>query len=91
MPVEYIMFFIDETLQEEESDTTRKEGHEMSTDERRLAGRWDRMEKEEKHRVYSAAVIDGSKRTSTIFVGDSMCRKTESRLHKDEDIVVCSP
>ena len=32
MLVAYLMIVIDETLQEEESDTTRKEGHEKSTD-----------------------------------------------------------
>ena len=32
MPVAYLMIIIDETLQEDESDTTRKEGHEKRTD-----------------------------------------------------------
>ena len=32
VPVAYVMIIIDETLQEEESDTTRKEGHEKTTD-----------------------------------------------------------
>ena len=32
VPVAYLMIIIDETLQEEESDTTRKEGHEKSID-----------------------------------------------------------
>ena len=40
---------------------------------------------------YSAAVIDGIKRKSRIFVGDSMVRKTDSRLSKGEDVVVCLP
>ena len=45
----------------------------------------------ERRKKYSAAVIDGIKRNSTIHVGDSMVRKTDSTLSKDEDIVVCLP
>ena len=36
-------------------------------------------------------MIDGIKRNSTIHVGDSIVRKTDSTLNKDEDIVVCLP
>ena len=36
-------------------------------------------------------MINGIKRNSTIYVGDSIVRKTDSRLNKDEDIVVCLP
>ncbi len=43
-PVAYLMIFIDETLQEEESDTTRKEGHKRVLQESRLEGRRERME-----------------------------------------------
>ncbi len=32
VPVAYLMIIIDETLQEEESDTTRKEGDDKNTD-----------------------------------------------------------
>ena len=39
--------------------------------------------------AYSAAVIDGIKRNSTIYVGDSIVRKTDSTLNKDDYIVVC--
>ena len=39
----------------------------------------------------SAAVIDGNKRTSRIFVGNSIILKTDSRLSKGEDVVVCLP
>ena len=59
--------------------------------ELRLEGRWDKMEKEEIRKKYSAAVIDGIKRKSRIFVGDSIVRKTDSRLNKGEDVVVCLP
>ena len=56
---------------------SRKEAHEKKTDGTR--------------KTYSAAVIDGSKRTSTIYVGDSIVRKTDTRLSKGEDVVVCLP
>ena len=45
----------------------------------------------ERRKTYSAAVIGGIKRNSTIYVGDSIVRKTASTLNKDEDIVVCLP
>ena len=34
-------------------------------------------------------MIDGIKRKWKIFVGDSIVRKTDSRLSKGEDVVVC--
>ncbi len=37
----------------------------------------------------SAAVIGGINRYLRIYVGDSIVRKTDTRLNKDEDIVVC--
>ena len=33
-----------------------------------------------RRKTYSVAVIDGIKRNSTIFVGDSIVRKTDTRL-----------
>ncbi len=36
-------------------------------------------------------MIDGIKSNSTLYVGDSIVRKTDSTLSKDEDIVVCLP
>ncbi len=45
----------------------------------------------ERRQKYSAAVIDGIKRNSTRYVGDSIVRKTDSTLNKDEDIIVCLP
>ena len=45
------------------------------------------MEKEEK--TYSAAVIEGFKRNSAIYVGDSIVRQSDSRLNKGEDVAVC--
>ena len=48
VPVAYLMIIIDDTRQEEESDTTRKEGHEKRTDGTKIGGRWDKMEKEDR-------------------------------------------
>ena len=45
----------------------------------------------ERRKKYSAAVIDGIKGKSRMCVGDSIVRKTESRLNKGEDVVVCLP
>ena len=36
-------------------------------------------------------MIDGIKRNSRIYVGDSIVRKTDTRLSKEEDVVVCLP
>ena len=58
------------------------------------------MEKEERRRkkkdgerrkTYPAAVIDGFKRNSTIYMGDSIVKKTDTRLSKGKDVVVCLP
>ena len=45
----------------------------------------------ERRKTYSAAVIGGFKRNSTIYVGDSIVRKTGARLSKGKDVVVCLP
>ena len=45
----------------------------------------------ERRKTYSAAVIEGFKRNSAIYVGDSIVRKTDSRLNKGEDVVVSLP
>ena len=76
VPVVYLMIIIDETLQEDESDTTRKEGHEKSTDGMKI-GREEGQDGE-RSKSYSAAVNDGIKRNSTIYVRDSIVRKTDS-------------
>ena len=59
--------------------------------ETRLEGRRDRKEKGERRQKYSAAVIEGIKRNATTYVGDSIVRKTDARLNKGEDVVVCLP
>ena len=35
--------------------------------------------------------MNGFKRNSRIYVGDSIVRKTDSRLSKGKDVVVCLP
>ena len=36
-------------------------------------------------------MIEGIKRNATTYVGDSIIRKTDSRLSKGEDVLVCLP
>ena len=76
----YLMIIIDETREEEENDTNRKDGHEKRTDGTKVGG--EMGQDGERRKKHSAAVIDGIKRKSRIFVGDSIVRKTDSRLSK---------
>ena len=64
-----------------------KKGQGNSTEDNRIGGRIG--QEGERRKSYSAAVIDGIKRNTTIYVGDSISRKTDSRLSKGEDLVVC--
>ena len=89
VPASYLMIIIDETLQEEDSDTTRKEGQGKGTDGTKIG--WEMGQDGERRKTYSAAVIDGFKRNSTIYVGDSIVRKTDTRLSKGKDVVVSLP
>ena len=89
MPSAYLMIIIDETLQEEDSDTTRKEGQGKRTDGNKSG--WEKGQDGERRNTYSAAVIGGFKRNSRIYVGDSIVRKTDTRLSRGEDVVVCLP
>ena len=78
------MVILDTTTEEPESDTTKK-GQENSTEENRIG------QEGERRKSNSAAVINGIKRNTTIYVGDSIIRKTDTRLSKGEDVVVCLP
>ena len=82
------MVIIDTTAGEEENDATKK-GHVNSTEENRIGGRIG--QEGERRKSYSAAVIDGKKRNARIYVGDSIMLKTDTRLSKGEDVVVCLP
>ena len=87
-PAAFLMVILDTTAEEEESSATKK-GQENNTDENQIGG-WVGQEGE-RRKSYSAAVIDGIKRNSRIYVGDSIVRKTDTRLSKEEDVVVCLP
>ena len=76
------MVILDTAEEEEESDATKK-GQENSTEENRIGHEGERR------KSYSAAVIDGIKRNSRIYVGDSIVRKTDTRLSRGEDVIVC--
>ena len=89
VPAAYLMIITDETRQEEESDTNRNEGHEKRTDGTKIGG--EMGQHGERRKKYSAAVIDGIKRKPRIFEGYSIVKKTDSRLSKGEDVVVCLP
>ena len=84
VPAAYLMIIIDETLQEEDSDTTSKEG--KRTDGTNIGG--DMGQDGERRKTYSEAVINGCKRNNTIYVGYSIVRKTDTRLSKGKDVVV---
>ena len=84
VPATYLKIIRDVTRQEEESDTAGKEGY-----GKKIGG--DMGQDGERRKTYSAAVIEGFKRNSAIYVGDSIVRKTDSRLNKGEDVVVCLP
>ena len=84
VPAGFLVVILDTTTEEQESDTTKK-GQENSTEENRI------RQEGERRKSYSAAVIDGIKRNTTIYVGGSIIRKTDARLSKGEDVVVCLP
>ena len=88
VPAAYLKIIRDVTRQEEESDTARKEGYGKKTDGTKIGG--EIRQDGERRKTYSAAVIEGFKRNSAIYVGDSIVRKTDTRLNKGEDVVcVC--
>ena len=87
-PAAFLVVILDTTAEEEESDATKK-GQENSTEDNQIGGRIG--QEGERRKSYSAAVIDDIKRNATIYVGDSIIRKTDSRLSKGEDVVVCLP
>ncbi len=74
------MVILDTTAEEEESGATKK-GQEDSTEENRIGG-WIGQEGERRKSYSAAAVIDGTKRNSRIYVGDSIVRKTDTRLSR---------
>ena len=86
VPAAYLMIILDEILHDEVS---RKEAREKRTDGTKIGRKMG--QDGERRETYSAAVIDGCERTSTIYVGDSIVRNTDARLNKGKDVVVCLP
>ena len=78
-PAAFLMAILDTTAEEEESSATKK-GQDNSTEENQIGG-WVGQEGE-RRKSYSAAVIYGIKRNSRIYVGDSIVRKTDTRLRE---------
>ena len=78
-PAAFLVVILDTTAEEEESGATKK-GEEDSIEENWIGG-WIGQE-EERRKSYSAAVIDGIKRNSRIYVGDSIVRKTDTILSR---------
>ena len=74
VPVAYVMIIMDETVQEDGGDKTGKEGQDKSTDGTNIGEEMGRDG--ERRNTYTAEVIHGIKRNSTIYVGDSIVRKT---------------
>ena len=68
VPAVYLVIILDDTLHEGESDKTRKEGHDKRTERNKIGG--EMGQDGERRKTYSAAVIDGFTRTSTIYLGD---------------------
>ena len=75
VPAAYLKIIRDVTRQEEESVTARKEGYGKKTDGTKIGG--EIRQDGERRKTYSAAVIEGFKRNSAIYVGDSIVRKTD--------------
>ena len=75
-PAAFLVVILDTTAEEEKSGATKR-GQEDSTEENRIGG-WIGQEGE-RRKSYSAAVIDGIKRNSRIYVGDSMIEQGGGR------------
>ena len=58
-----------------------QEGTRVQYTEENQIGRWVGQEGEQT-KSYSTAVIDGTKRNSRIYVGDSIVRKPDTRLSR---------
>ena len=71
-PAAFLVVILDTAAEEEESGATKK-GQEDSTEENRIGG-WIGQEGEQR-KSYSAAVIDGIKRNSRIYVEDAIVRR----------------
>ena len=84
-PAAFLVIIPDTIAEEEEESDATKKGQENTTEENQIG------KEGERRKSYSAAVIDGIKRNCRIYVGDSIVRKSDTRLSKGEDVVVCLP
>ena len=84
-----VMSIMDETVQEDGCGNTRNGGQENSIGGTNIGA--ETGQDGDRRKSYSAAVIGGIKRNPTIYVGDSIVRKTDSTLNDDNDIVVRLP
>ena len=87
-PAAFLVVILDTTAEEEENDAT-KMGQENSAEDNQIGGRIGHDG--ERRKSYSAAVVDGIKRNTRIYVGYHIIRKTDSILSTGEDVVVCLP
>ena len=78
-PAAFLVVIVDTTEEEDESDDTKK-GQENRAEEHRIGG-WTGQEGEQM-KCYTTAEKYGNRRKSRIYVGDSIVRKTHSRLSK---------
>ena len=81
VPVSQLMIIMDETIQGEGCDRTRKEVQGKSTGGTKIGG--EKRQEGERRKKYSAAVIEGIMRNGTTYVGDSIVRRTNSRLNRE--------
>ena len=79
-PAAFLVVILDTTAEEEDSDDTKK-GQENSTEETRIGGRIG--QEGERRKSYSAAVIDGIKRSTRIYAGDSY--HSENRFKTEQE------
>ena len=105
-PAAFLVVILDTAEEEEESDATKK-GLENSTEENRIGQEGERRKSYSAagRRTWDTWICGTAlwgkrectrgtvciKRKSRIFVGDSIVRKTDTRLSKEEDVVVCLP
>ena len=80
-PAGFLVVILDTTAEEQERDATKKgQGNSRPTAVNQIGGRIG--QEGERRKRYSAAVIYCIKRNTAIYVGDSIIRKTDSRLSK---------
>ena len=94
MPAAYLMIIIDETRQEEESDTDREEGHEKRTDGTKIGGEMGQDgERRKKYSLQLHSPVNLSPKspnldkiaTETLFVGNDSHTHPEQYIKNIDD------